>query len=77
MLAIVGVYGVVSYLVAQRTQEVGVRLALEAASRDILWLILRHGLSIGLAGCALGLAGAFAAHRLLEGLLYEVAASDR
>jgi putative ABC transport system permease protein len=76
ILALVGAYGVVAYLVAQRTQELGVRLALGADSTDILWLVLRYGLVIGLAGVALGLAGAMAARRLLARFLYGVAASD-
>jgi len=75
-LAVIGAYGVVSYLVSQRTQELGVRVALGAGSSDILWLVLRYGFSIGLAGVALGLAGAVAVRRSLAGLLYGVAASD-
>ncbi len=55
ILAVIGTYGVVAYLVAQRTQELGVRLALGASSTDILWLVLRYGLFIGVAGVALGL----------------------
>jgi putative ABC transport system permease protein len=76
ILAVIGAYGVVSYLVSQRTQELGVRLALGAGSGDILWLVLRYGLSIGAAGVALGFAGAVAARRSLSGLLYGVAPSD-
>jgi ABC-type antimicrobial peptide transport system permease subunit len=76
VLALIGVYGVVSYLVAQRTQELGVRLALGAGSIDILWLVLRYGLSIGLAGVVLGVAGAVAVRRSLAGLLHGVAVSD-
>jgi predicted permease len=76
MLAVIGAYGVVAYLVAQRTQELGVRLALGAASTDILWLVLRYGLFIGLAGVALGLAGAMVAGRFLAGFLYGVSASN-
>jgi putative ABC transport system permease protein len=76
LLALIGTYGVVAYLVAQRTRELGVRLALGAGSADILWLVLRHGLYTGLAGVALGLAGAMAGRRLLARFLYEVSASD-
>ena len=76
ILAVIGAYGVVAYLVAQRTQELGVRLALGAASNDILWLVLRYGLQIGLAGVGLGLAGAMLVRRFLERLLYGVSVSD-
>ena len=76
ILAVTGAYGVVAYLVAQRTQELGVRLALGASSTDILWLVLQTGLFIGLAGVALGLAGAMVARRLLQRFLYGVTASD-
>jgi ABC-type antimicrobial peptide transport system permease subunit len=76
ILAVIGAYGVVAYLVAQRTQELGVRLALGAGSRDILWLVLRYGIFIGLAGVALGLAGAMVARRLLARFLYGVSVSD-
>jgi ABC-type antimicrobial peptide transport system permease subunit len=73
---LIGAYGVVAYLVAQRTHELGVRLALGAGSTDILWLVLRYGLFIGLAGVALGLAGAMAGRRFLAGFLYGVSVSD-
>jgi len=76
LLAVIGAYGVVSYVVSQRTRELGVRVALGAGASDILWLVLRYGLSIAAAGVALGLAGALAARRSVEALLYGVAASD-
>jgi predicted permease len=76
ILAVIGAYGVVAYLVAQRTQELGVRIALGAVSTDILWLVLRYGLFIGLAGVALGLAGAVAGRRFLARFLYGVSESD-
>jgi putative ABC transport system permease protein len=76
VLAVIGAYGVVAYLVAQRTQELGVRLALGAASTDILWLVLRYGLSLGLGGVVLGLGGALAVRQSFAGMLYGVAASD-
>jgi ABC-type antimicrobial peptide transport system permease subunit len=76
ILAVVGAYGVIAYLVAQRTQELGVRIALGAGSGDILWLVLRYGLFIGLAGVTLGLAGAMAARRFLARFLYGVSESD-
>ena len=76
ILAVIGAYGVVAYLVAQRTQELGVRITLGAGSMDILWLVLRSGLFIGLAGVALGLAGAIAGRRFLARFLYGVSESD-
>jgi putative ABC transport system permease protein len=76
ILTIIGVYGVVSYLVAQRTHELGVRVALGASAADVLWLVLRHGITIGLLGVGLGLAGALAAREILAGMLYNVSASD-
>ena len=76
LLALVGAYGVVSYLVSQRTHELGVRLALGARAADILWLVLRSSFSIAAAGTGLGVAGALAARRSLAGLLYGVGASD-
>ena len=75
-LAVIGAYGVVSYLVSQRTQELGVRIALGAESPDILWLVLRFGLSMGLGGVGIGLAGAIAVRQSLAGLLYGVEAAD-
>jgi putative ABC transport system permease protein len=76
ILTIIGVYGVVSYQVAQRTHELGVRVALGASAADVLWLVLRHGITIGLLGVGLGLAGALAAREILAGMLYNVSASD-
>jgi len=76
ILAVIGAYGVVAYLVAQRMQEFGVRLALGAGSMDILWLVLRSGLGIGLAGVTVGLAGSILVRQSLARLLYGVAASD-
>jgi predicted permease len=76
VLSSVGLYGVISYLVGQRTQEIGVRLALGAGRRDVLRLILGHGLKLALGGMALGLIAALGLTRLLAGMLYGVTATD-
>jgi putative ABC transport system permease protein len=75
-LAVVGVYGVISYAVAQRTPEIGLRLALGAQRHDILSLTMARALAPILAGLAAGLAGALAGSRLLTSLLFEVKPSD-
>lgn len=75
-LAMIGIYGVVSYTVTQRTQEVGVRMALGATRRSILIMILRHGFVLAIVGIVLGLGGAFALSRFMESLLYGVTTTD-
>jgi putative ABC transport system permease protein len=75
-LAAVGIYGVVAYLVSQRTQEIGIRLAMGAERSQVLGMVLRHGLSLATAGIVIGLAGAFALTRLMASQLYQVRASD-
>jgi len=76
VLTIVGLYGVMSYSVAQRTNEIGIRLALGAQSRDVLLMIVRQGGMLILLGLAIGLAGAFALTRLIASLLFGVTAKD-
>ena len=76
ILASVGIYGVVSYSVAQRTREIGIRVALGARRRDVLGLVLKEALRLTAFGVGLGLVGAFAATRVLRSLLFEVKPTD-
>ncbi len=76
LLAVVGIYGLVSYALERRTREVGIRIALGAGARDVLRLVLGKGLGLAALGVSAGLAGALAASRLIGGMLYEVSPTD-
>lgn len=76
VLALVGVYGVTSYLVAQRTREIGVRLALGADPRSVVGMVVRQGMAVAAVALALGVAAALALTRLMAGLLYGVSSTD-
>jgi putative ABC transport system permease protein len=76
VLALIGIYGVVSYAVGMRTREIGVRVAMGAQRNDVLNLVIRHGLGIAAVGVAIGFAAALALTRFLSALLYGVTARD-
>ena len=76
VLAIVGIYGVIGYMVAQRTQELGIRIALGAAKIDILKLVIGSGLALAAAGISIGLLASLALTRLMASLLYQTSSTD-
>ena len=76
LLAVIGVYGVKSYVVSRRTREIGIRMALGATPNGVLWLVMREGLILTLSGIGIGLLLSWAVAKGLSGLLYEVSALD-
>ena len=76
LLAAMGIYGVTNYAVTQRTQEIGIRMALGARMSDVLKLVLKNGMSLALIGAAVGVVGAFATTRVMSSLLFGVAPTD-
>jgi putative ABC transport system permease protein len=75
-LAAIGVYGVVAFQITQRTREIAVRIALGARGADVMWLVVRQGLTPVVVGLVVGLAGALALSRYLGTLLFDIGAAD-
>jgi putative ABC transport system permease protein len=75
-LAVVGIYGIMSFVSQQRSREIAIRMALGAQQKQVIWMIVREGLLLGLFGAALGIAGARAASHFLSSMFYGVAPSD-
>jgi len=76
VLGLIGIYGVLSFLVSRRTREIGIRVALGAQRRDVLWLIMKEGAKFSLIGISLGLVSALGVTRLLASELYGVSPAD-
>jgi ABC-type antimicrobial peptide transport system permease subunit len=76
LLASLGIYGVISYIVSERTHEIGIRLALGADGKSILRMVLRQGIRLAVAGAAAGLVGALIVSHSIAGLLYGVGPTD-
>ena len=75
-LAVIGVYGVLAYLVGQRRREIGLRLAIGASPLDVVWLFMREGVALTVVGLGVGLAGALVGGRWISAQLFEVAPAD-
>jgi hypothetical protein len=76
MLAAIGIYGVVSFLVARRRRELAIRIAVGASVTSVLWLVLKDGLRMAVVGASMGLMGIWAAQKLMQGLLFEISPAD-
>jgi putative ABC transport system permease protein len=76
LLAVVGLYGVLSYMIARRRHEIGLRMALGAQTRDVIGLVVRQGMTLTMIGMAIGLIAASGLTRLIEPLLFGVSATD-
>jgi ABC-type antimicrobial peptide transport system permease subunit len=76
LLAGLGVYGVISYLVSERTHKIGIRMALGAQRGNILRMVLRHGMELAITGAGVGLVGALVVSHLMAGMLYGVTPTD-
>jgi putative ABC transport system permease protein len=76
LISAIGIYGVLSYAVTQRTREIGVRMALGARRSEVIRLVLRNGMSVALVGIAVGVAGAFAFGKVMESLVFEIQVRD-
>ena len=75
-LASIGLFGVMSYLVSQRTREIGIRMALGSSQSSVLGLVAKHGLALAAIGIVIGIAGAFALIRSIQTLIYGIAPND-
>jgi putative ABC transport system permease protein len=76
LLAAIGLYGVLAFAVSQRTREIGIHMALGARARDVLFMVIKQGMSLVLAGVAFGLGGAYVLTRTIRSLLFEVGPTD-
>ncbi len=76
ILAAIGLYGLMSYVVSERTREIGIRLTLGAQTSEVRWMILRRGVGLAAAGLAIGFVGAYAGRRILETQLFSVSPTD-